>query len=150
MAEFKVGPNTYRSGKLDCFDQWNVFRRISPLWQSLFTAIAEARQKGIKLDNLDFAAVASNLRPIADAVAKMTDADSDYVMKKCMSVAHRQDPSTRTWMPLLAPHGALMFQDIDMMAMLRVSIETMQENLGGFFVVFRPQVADPGPPPPAG
>lgn len=119
--EFEISGNNYRSGKLDAFKQFHVSRRLAPVLSGL--AIAANGSEA------DFSAF---LQPIAEAVAQMPDADCDYILHTCLGVVQRQQGNA--WANIYA-QGAktLMFDDIDLAAMLQIAAKVIQDNLAGFF-----------------
>jgi hypothetical protein len=119
--EFEIAGNTYRAGKLDAFKQFHVSRRLAPVLGGL------AMVAGGEQDRLS-----ALLQPITEAVARMSDTDCDYILQTCLGVVQRQQGST--WAPVFAAgRGALMFEDIDLSAMMQIAVKVIQDNLGGFF-----------------
>lgn len=119
--EFPIGGNTYRAGKLDAFKQFHISRRLAPVLGGL-AATAEGGQAGF----------AAFLVPITEAVAQMSDADCDYILQACLGVVQRQQGTA--WAPVFnAGNKALMFDDIDLGAMMQIAVKVIEENLGGFF-----------------
>lgn len=130
MSEFEINGQTYRASKMDAFKQFHIARRLAPLHAGLSKA-SEAGATG--LDGL--------VPAIAEAVAGMPDADCDYILQGCLAVVQRQQ-ETR-WVPIMAAGAkTLMFDDIDMGAMLQIAGQVITENLGGFFGA-SPAQADP-------
>ena len=72
------------------------------------------------------------LAPISEVVGSMSDEDANYIIFSCLSVVKRQS-DTGGFSPVVAGNNQLMFQDIDMITMLRLSVEVIRENLRGFF-----------------
>lgn len=119
--EFEINGQTYQSGKMDAFKQFHVSRRLAPVFGGL--ASSASKEAG------DFSQF---LQPIAEAVAQMPDTDCDYVLQACLSVTKRQQGNS--WAPVYSPQAkAMMFQDIDLGAMLQITAKVIQDNLGGFF-----------------
>ncbi len=123
MSDVTIGNGTYRIGKLSCRSQFHLTRRLAPFIQAMGTNLAAFD----RIQNGDFAA----LQPLAEVLAKMSDADADYVINLCLSVCERQHGPT--WAKVTAPNGAIMFADIEMPQMIRLAIEAIRENLKGFF-----------------
>lgn len=121
MTEFTISGNTYKAGKLDAFKQFHVARRIAPVLSGLGVFIEVA-----KVDPL--AAVG----PVAEAIGKMTDADSEYVIYTCLGVVQRKQPGVNLgWGPVTSS-GGMMYDDIDMAVMLQLVWHVLQVNLAGF------------------
>jgi hypothetical protein len=119
--EFEIAGNTYRAGKMPTFTQFHVSRRLAPVLSGLAVTAGE--------EAANFAAF---LQPIAEAVARMSDADCDFILDACLGVVQRQQGTS--WAPVyVGAKQALMFDDIDMAVMLQLAAKVIQENLGGFF-----------------
>lgn len=119
--EFEISGQTYECGKMDAFKQFHVSRRLAPVFGGLASSASKA--------SADFSQF---LQPIAEAVAHMPDADCDYVLQACLSVTRRKQESG--WANVYNVQAkAMMFQDIDLGAMLQITAKVIQDNLGGFF-----------------
>lgn len=118
----------YKAGSLDAMKQFHVTRRLAPFLPKL-------AGDGLPLNTeaLSGAAVFAFLEPLAACVATMSDADAEYVLHTCLEVVERQQP-TGGWAKVMAG-GRLMFEDIDMAAMLVCAFHVLQRNLSGFFAV---------------
>lgn len=136
MAEIEISGARYRAGKLNARQQFHVARRLVPLMGSLVSLLPAPGPDGKRpaLDPMAF------LEPMANAVAGLSDADSDYIMDTCLRAVERQVPGG-AWAPVATATGALMYDDMDLVAMLRLCAAVIQENLAGFLH------AIPAPPP---
>jgi len=114
-----IGDATYRTGRLDARRQFHVVRRLAPVLSSL------SDLSGLGSESLEA------LEPLARAVAGMVDADADYVINKCLGVVERRQPSGG-WARVMSG-DKLMFEDLDMAAMLRLVWAVLEDNLSGFF-----------------
>ena len=129
--EITIGDFTYRTGKLTPYQQFHVARRLAPMLSALGKA-AEGANDGGKLDSLtDTAALMAVFAPVADAVSKMSDSDSEYVINACMDSCHRRITDDK-WAPVRVA-GRLMFEDMGLKDLIQITINTIQENLGNFF-----------------
>ena len=126
MSEFTHAGVTYQAGKLDAMRQFHVTRRLAPFLPKLAGA-------GLPSDpgSLSQAAVFAFLEPLAACVAAMSDADAEYVLHTCLSVVERRQDAGG-WAKVMAG-GRLMFEDMDMAAMLVCAFHVLQHNLSGFF-----------------
>jgi hypothetical protein len=122
--EFTHAGQNYKAGKLDVFAQFHVTRRLGPLLPEL-VGVA----KGLK-DDSDTMAV---LEPLARIAASMKDADVEYVLHNCLAVVSRQQPGG-AWAKVQSSPGVLMFEDIDMAAMLGIVWHVLRHSLSRFFV----------------
>jgi hypothetical protein len=105
MSTFVVGETQYEIGKLTPKKAWNLSRRVLGL------------MNGNILENL----------------AKLPDAESDYIIDLCMQVVTRNN-GTR-FVPVTTGSGGsatFMFDDIDMPTMMKLCGEVIKENVGDF------------------
>ncbi|OWT69211.1 MULTISPECIES: phage tail assembly chaperone [unclassified Achromobacter] len=121
--EFAIKGVNYRSGRLSAMQQFHVARRVAPALTGLVAALG-----GNAPSKDDFAQA---LAPLADAVARMPDADAEYVMGACLGVVSRQTDAT-TWAPVWRS-GQIAFDDIDVGAMMQIAAKVIQDNLGNIF-----------------
>lgn len=123
MSDFEYGGHQYRIGKLDAFKQLHVARRVAPV----LTGLADmAMASGGK--DLDFK---SAVEPIVQAVAKLTDEDTEIIVGSCLSVVARKVDS-KTMAPVFKD-GSCMFDDIDLVGLLRLTAKVIEVNLGNIF-----------------
>jgi hypothetical protein len=66
-------------------------------------------------------------------LSHISDEDTEYVIRKCLSVVTRQQDPIGPFAPIQSPQGGLMFEDITMQDMLALTISVIEENLGDFF-----------------
>ena len=126
-AEFEVAGHKYRAGRLDAMTQFHVTRRLGP---ALVVAgvTFKMMQEGMRTTLEDWVAVAG---PIMEVVSKMSDTDVDYIIFRCLAVVQRRDGDR--WAPVLTQdRDALMYQDLDMAEMLRLTVEVLRGNLANF------------------
>lgn len=124
MQEVEIEERKYRTGKLDAFKQFHLVRKLMPLFSGLGETFAHMpAQTG----GDDFW---KSLAPIAQAVSEMSTEDSEWIVKTCLSVVTVWNG--RSWTPIMT-NGQLMFDDMEMMAMIQLSFAVIQDNLGSFF-----------------
>lgn len=130
------GGNVYRIGELTPMQQFHVFRRLAPLIGSVQAEISEAVSAPSTLpadasesdQKNEFSARVMGV--IAKVLGTMADAEVEYIVNTCLGVVSRQQNDR--FAPVMNS-GRLMFSDVDMPTMLRLTTTTVQENLGGFF-----------------
>lgn len=137
--DITVGDQVYRIGKLPAMTQFHVVRRIGPVLASMGVSITEMAASGKSLRN--DGDLLSIMGTVSDVVAKMSNEDVEYVIYSCLEVVKRQQGER--FMPVTTGRTNFQFQDIDMALMLRLTVETLKENLGNFFPM--PQ-GEPGTP----
>lgn len=130
MAEFSIGEKTYRTAKLNARQQWNVTRRLAPLMAAAGDMLKLLSPDAAMADGTPPSDYFAAMKPLADAMSSLSDEDSDYILNTCMKATMRK--SGERWVPIITG-DQLLFEDIDMAAMLRTAQEVLQESLGGFF-----------------
>jgi len=121
MLELELKDNMYRIGTLNVFEQWNVSRRLMPILGSL-------------TDVEDDDSLTKALMPALLALGNMSDEDTEYVLNTCLNVVMRKSPAIDSaWAKVLGGKNTIMFADIDMATMLRLTITVIVENMGSFF-----------------
>jgi hypothetical protein len=131
--ELQINDVWYRSGKLDAFKQFHLFRKLMPLFSGLGeTAATNLVNNAVKAGASEETARWASLGPIAQAVSEMSQQDSEFIIKTCLGVCARKNPVGQ-WSRITAPNGELMFEDIDLMTMLQLAFAVIQDNLGTFF-----------------
>jgi hypothetical protein len=63
-------------------------------------------------------------------MSKLTDEESDYIMFKCLTAVSRRQP--QGWVNIQS-NGTLMFSDITVGALFKLTATVITENLGDFF-----------------
>lgn len=146
-TEINVGADTFRIGRLDAMKQLHVARRLGPIMAGLGSSImellqqerpadAEGEEGGSAASMQKEAAMLALMAPIMDVVAEMPDETVDYIVRTCLSVVQRRQGDK--WAPMMRGTN-FMFQDVDMTLLIRLTVEVVKENLGGFF--FQPRGA---------
>jgi hypothetical protein len=127
--EVEVKKIMYRIGKMSPWDQFHVARKLAPVLWSAFDA---ARAAGTDPTNLTDMATFGVLGTPLNVLARMSNEDSEYVMRTCLNVVARKDGVSNKFMPVTAANGAFMYDDIKMPDMVRLVFEVMKDNLGDF------------------
>lgn len=132
METLELGGKTYRVEALDAMSQFHVVRRIAPVMTAVGGSLAGLVPKEGEDDKAAF--MMRVLTAAMDVVSKMSDADVDYVLFKCLSKASRKEGERYMRM---ATANQLQFADLSMPDMVRLSIEVMQ--VSGVFRFFQEQ-----------
>ena len=117
--ELELEGRTYRANKIDARTQFHIVRRLAPV----LGEIAPALQGKGGLDALP---------PLANAVAKLTDSDADYVIFGLLKAVVRKQDQGLGWGPV-ATGEQLMYDDITMPLMLKLAWQSFSFNMSGFF-----------------
>lgn len=122
----------YRTNqKLDAFKQFHLFRKLMPLFSGMGESQAVRMVREAGLGDNDAVTMAA-FGPVAQAISDMSQSDSEFIVKTCLAVCQRKNP-TGQWVRLATPQGDLMFEDIDLQVMLQLAFAVIQENLAPFF-----------------
>ncbi len=126
--EVQIKDVRYSLAKLSVFDQLKVSRKLLPVLAGMladFQVLREASQGG----NMS-RAMETVLPKIADAVAVMSEEDTNAVIYPCLAVVSRRHGKD-TWVPVFRD-GVLVFDDIDLMTMLQLVGRVVGDSLGNF------------------
>lgn len=136
-TEFQIGPHTYRAGKLDAITQFHVMRRLGTVASSFGSALEAVNKAG------GFQALMAGkgpepltlVEPILSAIGHMSDDDSNYVINKCLAVVSRRLEGDKGWARVLIGNGQLMYQDLDMAALMQIVWKVLESSLSSFLAV---------------
>lgn len=124
MADFEIDGHSYRSGQMPAKTQFHVLRRLAPVLSSLKDL------SGLTGGNAE--TMAASLGPITEAIAKLSDADTEYVLDACLEVTERQQGAG--WAKVQTKGARRpMFDDINFAVMLKIAMAVMQDNFSSFF-----------------
>jgi len=124
MAEFEINGVHYRSGKMNAFQQFHVARKLGPILARMGTVLSTTDMGQEWLNHLE---------PLIEAIAQMPEEDCNYVLYRCLAVVARQQ-GPELWSPVWSEQAKrLMFEDIDLAAMIQITINVLGDNLSGFF-----------------
>ena len=147
MREVELDGFKYRTGALNAFEQYHVFRKLAPLFSGMgesFTQLpAMPRGENGELSEQIPPGFWQALAPVAEALSKMSMEDSEYVLGTCLKTCTRLNEMGQ-WARVAAPNGQPMFDDIGLMTMLNLCYEVVNDNLGNFFGVGTPNGSGQG------
>jgi len=124
--EVTIKGAAYQIRKLNPIQQFHIARRLAPALWALSSA-TESFALAKPEEGMLFL-----YKPVAEAFAKMTDEDTEYVLNTCLAAVFRQQG--HGWAPVSVKGSqALMFDDIDLPVMMQLAFEVIKENLGNFF-----------------
>lgn len=142
MSEVTIRGRVYRFGKMDPKTQFHVARRLGPIIGALASQAGEGQFAPITTDegggnplmnslSADPAKALAGLSDVLEQLANLDDAPLDYIFEKTLAVTERKNGEN--WAKVAASNGSLMFEDIDMRAMLELAWGAIQANLKDFF-----------------
>lgn len=125
-TDIEVNGQRYRVGKLDAMKQFHVSRRLGPLLATMGISLSVLGKGAEEFDLNEFLPL---LEPITKMMAEMSDEDADYIIFTCLSVVTRLQGGR----PAPVSSGRqLMFHDIEMPTLLRLTVEVLKGNLANF------------------
>jgi hypothetical protein len=139
--EFEIKDQQYRAEKLDCFKQLKLSLKLTPLLASIakeygvlrdvFNAETFKKIRENTVDPKDFSSIFESVLPsLAEKMASLPESDIDAITGMCLAVVRRK--TAGNWAAIYS-NGSLMFDDIDMLVMLRIVGKVAWDNLGNFF-----------------
>ena len=126
--EINLNGQNYRVGRVDAIQQFHVARRLAPIQIRMGVSGAQLA-KTAEVDEV--AMMAAIMGPIADMVATMPEADVNYIINMAMNNTMREQGEGK-WARVMVS-DKMMFADIGVPQLMRLTIAFVQENLGGFF-----------------
>jgi len=124
MPELEIKGQVYRASAMDTFVQFHVARRLGPLLMEFTSALAEA-PKGLAIDKW----IGHVFGPVMGVISRMTDEDVNYVIHACLGVVQRKEGER--WASV-QKGSQLMYGDITMDSMIKLTIFVVREVLGPF------------------
>lgn len=118
--EFETEGRTYRVNKIDARSQFHIVRRLAPVLGQVAPAVQGGK------GGMDA------LPALADAIAKLSDDDADYVLFGLLKVVSRKQDQGLGWGPV-ATGNLIMYDDITMPIMLKLAWQALSHNMSGFF-----------------
>ena len=127
MNTIEIDKHTYSIGNLDAMTQFHVSRRIAPMMSSVLLSLAMVRGSTAKEDIL----VAAT--PGINVLSAMDDVTCEYVLARCLDVVQRDIGGGKSWAQVNVKGTTnMMFEDMNMMTLLRLTAEVIRVNLWGF------------------
>lgn len=127
--EFEINGVEYRAAKLTVFDQLKVSRKLLPVLAGVVGDLQQLRDAAAGGEAGITNSVDSLLPKIAQVAADMSDEDVNAILHPCLAVVSRRHE--KGWVPVFRS-GSLMFDDIDLMALLQIAGRVVGDSLGNF------------------
>lgn len=121
-ATFRYGDNTYRAGRLSTFDQLELATTCREAFFSLSIMAKQIEEKGLKLSESEFS------KALCGFLGNLPRDTRDDAVKMCLTVVYRGRGKNNThWDPLYSS-GQLMFTDLDLEELLKITYEVVKHN----------------------
>lgn len=133
--EFEIGSAKYKLRKVDAFKQFHIVRRMAPILGELIPAL-KGLGKMSEFESLPedqkFDQIATIVTPIMNGLSKLSDSDSEFVLKGLLASVEGQVGGA--WSPI-AKGEMLMRSDLDLPILIQLAGRAFMFNLSGFFAV---------------
>jgi hypothetical protein len=131
LREYSSDGRQFVIGNLDPLRAFHVVRKIAPLVGSLKDFIPYITGMEV-FDPNDLETMTVLAEPIAKALAEMPEADANYVIFTSLSVVQVRLPEQGNALAPITVGTSFMFDWITMPLMVRLVIQGVLENGGGF------------------
>lgn len=126
--QFEINGQQYRTAKLDVFAQFRIARKLLPVLAGMTSDLSSIRDAAGDSEKITKAITAA-LPKVASVLADMPEESVEAILKPCLEAVSRQNGSNWT---SVANGGVLMFDDINLPAMLQIVGKVIGENIGDF------------------
>ncbi|CCF09296.1 phage tail assembly chaperone [Pantoea ananatis] len=126
--QFEIKGIRYSAHKLSVFDQLKVSRKLLPVLAGMLGDF-QAQRESSKGGNVN-STIETVLPKIADAVAGLSEEDTNAIIFPCLAVVQRAHGKDR-WVPVMQGND-LAFDDIDLFSMLQIVGRVVGDSLGNF------------------
>lgn len=144
--DFSIGDRRFKLNKIDAIKQFHIVRRIAPMLGDLMPVAHKLNKLGkIDIENLTEDQVGVFGPAISKALelfSKLSDADSELVLKGLCSGVEVHQPASNNWARLVVS-DSFMIQDLELPILLQCAGRAFLFNLGSFFNAL-PQVSHGG------
>lgn len=141
--DFQIGARSFKLNKIDAFKQFHIVRRLAPIITDLIPILSQI--KNVKDEGLSqeekLAEFGRMLSPLTMGLSKLSDEDSDKVLKGLLSAVEiKQDQGN--WSKIVVD-SQIMFTNLELPVLLMAAGRSFVFNMSGFFDVL-PQVSPGG------
>jgi hypothetical protein len=122
--DFTVGEHQYHAERIPALQQFHIMRRLAPFIGQVVPVVGAIKGKGAD-------AGMEAVKPLADALASMSDADANYVLFGLLRFAKRAVPGGLGAVAVVVGEQ-LNHQDITMLQMLQIAWQVLRVNMADF------------------
>ena len=132
--EFEINGRKFKLSKLDTFKQFHIARRVGPILSELLPAFEVIKklndQSGIS-EGEKLESIAQAAGPVMKAIAKLSDADADFVLLGLLQAVEVQQ-AAGNW-ARVSSGTMMMIQDFDLSMLMQLAGKAFMYNLAAFF-----------------
>lgn len=132
--DFPVGEHQYHAERIPALQQFHIMRRLAPCIGQVVPVIGAIKGKGAD-------AGMEAVKPLADALAGMSDADANYVLFGLLRHAKRAVPGA-LGASAVAIGEQMNHADITMLQMLQIAWQVLRVNMADFMAALPSDLTD--------
>lgn len=145
MIKFEINGVSYQTSKMDVFIQWGVARRLAPVIAGILTPDVLKQSMALVPKTIDgqtgnpviemdkvLGLFSGVFNPFIEALAKMPDADNQYVIDNCLACVQREQKSGGWATVKPIGNSLMMFNDIDLLVMMQLVFRVILDSVGNF------------------
>jgi hypothetical protein len=136
----EVNGRRYQVGRLPALTQLHVARKLMPciaglskLAPKIQGMLPGSATEDKATDAMAEEVIGEVVGSVGAALSSMSDEDVEYIVKTCLKVCYAEQAGTGGWAPMANSQGLIMDANLELPDLLRVTMEVVKENLGGFF-----------------
>ena len=126
MQELEIGGRKFRTGTLNTFKQFHIFRKLLPLFSGMGETVNNMQDQQVGSDEWWKA-----LAPVAHAVAEMSNEESEWIVRTCLLTVTTFNG--RSWVPIAAEGVEDLLFPLELQGMMGLAFAVIQDNLASFF-----------------
>ncbi len=134
--EFEAGGRKFQLVKIDAMKQFHIMRRIGPILADMvqgFQSITKAKDEKLSEEQM-LAAFGKLAEPVMGGLAKLPDADADFVLMSLLSSVEVYQAQFSNW-SRISNGTSIAMQDIELPILLQAAGKALMYNLSGFFAL---------------
>lgn len=132
-TRFMIGKDTFRHGTLSAAEEFHCVRRVAPVVKNTGALVTSLAAKEGEVDAAErIAGVIEGSAPLFKAFSDLSEADSDYVIARCMAATEMLDGET--WVPTWDRETqAPAVEHLRMIHVLRICYAVLRDAISVFF-----------------
>jgi hypothetical protein len=134
QGSFTIKEHEFKVGKVGALEQFHIARRFGPVIGEIMPALGSIAQRKDELDKLSqeeqFNEMMKAVTPAINALSKLSDADSEYVLFGLLSAVEYHQKEHKVWIKMASKKGFNV--ELDFPLMMQVAGRSFMANLTGF------------------
>lgn len=132
--DFSIDGIEYKASKVDAVKQFHLARRLSPFLEAIIPLVAKVKAGALSVEDNEstFDALIEGYAPFAKMMADMPDEQADYILFGLLACVKQKQSNGLGWANVTSGN-ALMFQNINVVQMMKMAYHALVENLADFF-----------------